>query len=119
ARDAGSAPDAAIESAAGAPRAASPVAMTETYLEAGGLRGLLATPVAGPDAACLQLEGCIDSTSCDALEALLDGALAGAGLVIDLGEVAYVSSRGWGLLAAASAKSKQGLALSRMRPDVA
>ncbi len=97
----------------------SAVAMSETWLDAGGLRGLLAAPAAGPGAALLQLEGCIDSTSCDALESLLATATgAGHALVVDLAEVAYVSSRGWGLLAAASARAVGGLALAEMRSDV-
>lgn len=62
------------------------------------LMGEIETPLDG--CAHLRLHGSIDSGSCDILEDLLRRAAeACVHLVVDLTDIAYVSSRGWGLLA--------------------
>lgn len=93
----------------------------EAFVEQGGMRVLLERAAADSPYVVLQVEGCVDSGSCDALERLLTAAvLARPGVVVDLQEVAYVSSRGWGLFAAAAqaARSRGAVALAGMRPQV-
>lgn len=61
------------------------------------LSGDIDTPLSG--CARLRLHGCIDSGSCETLEALLrQAASESVHVVVDLSDIAYVSSRGWGLL---------------------
>ena len=93
----------------------------EVFVEHGGMRILLERAAAGAPCAVLQVEGCVDSGSCDALERLLATAVAARhGVIVDLQEVAYVSSRGWGLLAAAAhgARPDGSVVLACMRPQV-
>jgi anti-anti-sigma factor len=69
----------------------------------------------------VELESSLDSASCTAFEARLEAAAATAPVVIvDLARAAYVSSRGWGLLAQAAArwKPERTLVLVGLRPEV-
>lgn len=69
------------------------------------LRALLEPADRAPGRAVLHLEGCLDSASCAGFERLLGTALRERSqLVVDLTHVTYISSRNWGLLAAASAE---------------
>jgi anti-anti-sigma factor len=94
----GPAPRATAAAAGEAPSEAGSDA--ELFVQQGSLRALATALDDAAGCGVVHLEGCLDSGSCAALAGLLERAAGRwTRLVVDLSAVAYVSSRGWGLLA--------------------
>jgi len=94
----GAAPTLAPEFAAAPGR--TPPHLAAMQCDSGALRAHCTPAPSDPRVGVVSLTGTVDSSSCGLLEPLLQRAsLEHAFLAIDLGAVAYVSSRGWGLLA--------------------
>jgi anti-anti-sigma factor len=110
-------------SAVAAATADAPTPRSATAPLAVDTAGLAGTTTLADGVACLELRGVIDSVSSAALESLIERASATCNrLVVQLRAVTYISSRGWGVLAAGCATLRQRngeLVLSGMSDELA